>query len=122
MNGIASTDHVVKEETSLPMLSKEEGSNALDDDIAKGGERPLGLIQHALIKIANVGIKGACKLFISIIKNMIKDIGIVALVFVDEKRSDGTSVESLINASDDESQQKLLADVQRRNLGFFLLI
>lgn len=120
-NNISSIDYAIREEAQLATL--QECSGSLDEDTAKGGEHLLGLIQHALIEMTDLRIKGACKLYTTTFKDMLKDFGIsrgVALVFVDKKRTDSTSIEELINASDEDITTKAISRCTAKELGHFL--
>ena len=101
-----------------------EGERESDTDAAQeGGEHLLSLIQHALVEMSDLRIKGACKLYTKTFKEMLQDFGISrgsALVFVDKKRSDSTSIEELANASDDEITSKALSKCTAKELGHFL--
>ena len=101
-----------------------EGEIESDTDAAQeGGEHLLSLIQHALVEMSDLRIKGACKLYTKTFKDMLQDFGISrgsALVFVDKKRGDSTSIEELANASDDEITSKALSKCTAKELGHFL--
>ena len=101
-----------------------EGEMENDTDAAQeGGEHLLSLIEHALVEMSDLRIKGACKLYTKTFKEMLQDFGISrgsALVFVDKKRSDSTSIEELANASDDEITSKALSKCTAKELGHFL--
>ena len=69
-------------------------------------------------------MKGSCKLYARTFKDMLKEIfGVtrgVALVFVDKKRRDSTSVDELFNADDDEVTTKPLSKCTAKELAHFL--
>lgn len=116
---IVPTDLVIEDEPQ----SESENNRQSDKETAKGGKHLLGLIQHSLVEMSDLRIKGSCKLYTDTFKQMLKDFGIsrgVALVFVDKERSDSTSIDELINASDDEVTTKALSRCTAKELGHFL--
>ena len=88
------------------------------------GEHLLSLIRHSLVEMRNLQMKGSCKLYARTFKDMLKEIfGVtrgVALVFVDKKRRDSTSVDELFNADDDEVTTKPLSKCTAKELAHFL--
>ena len=94
-----------------------------DADTQEGGKHLLSLIEHALVEMSELRVKGACKLYTKTFKEMLRDFGISrgsALVFLDKKRSGSTSIRELIDASDAEVTSKALSKCTAKELGHFL--
>lgn len=117
------TNPIASIDVSPSDLALEDEIESDADAAQEGGKHLLSLIQHALVEMSDLRIKGACKLYARTFKEMLQDFGISrgsALVFVDKKRSDSTSIEELANASDDEITSKALSKCTAKELGHFL--
>jgi len=120
---VADAKPITSTEASISDLALLDTKAESDTGAQEGGEHLLSLIGHALVEMSDLRVKGACELYKKTFKEMLRDFGISrgsALVFVDKKKSDSTSIEELINASDDEVTSKALSKCTAKELGHFL--
>ena len=121
---VLATDSNPVTSVDIPELdSVAETEVETDTDTQEGGKHLLSLIEHALVEMSDLRVKGACKLYTKTFKEMLQDFGISrgrALVFLDKKRSDSTSIRELIDASDAEVTSKALSKCTAKELGHFL--